>query len=78
MNTILASWKSTLAGILSFLTTTGVVLLATGNSVFSPKVTTWMTIGLALARAYMALITKDADKITSTDVAKATAVATKP
>jgi hypothetical protein len=78
VNTLLASWKSTLAGVLSFLTTTGVVLLATGNSVFSPKVTTWMTIGLALARAYMGLIQKDADKVTTTDVAKATALATKP
>lgn len=78
MNAILTNWKSTLSGILSFLTTTGVVLLATGNSILNSKATTIVTIALALARAYMGLISKDPDKITSTDVAKATAIATKP
>ena len=39
------------------------MLLATGTSFLSPKVTTYITIGLALARAYMALITTDADKV---------------
>ncbi len=66
MNTILASWKSSVAGILSFLTTTGVVLLATGTSFLSPKVTSFITIGLALARAYMGLIQADADKVLAT------------
>lgn len=75
MTTILASWKSTLAGVLSFLTTTGVVLLATGNSILSPKVTVGITIGLALARAYMGLIEKDATALTSVDIAKQTQAA---
>lgn len=72
MNTILSSWKSTVSGILSFLTTTGVVLLATGTSFLSSKATTIITIGLALARAYMGLISQDADKVIVTTPADPT------
>jgi hypothetical protein len=70
--------KSTLQGVLSFLTTTGLILLAapttTGNTmILSPKVVQWITLGLALARGYTGMITKDAETITSADVTKANA-----
>ena len=75
---ILSNWKSTVNGILAFLITTGTILLASGNSLISPKVTIYITLGLALARGYVGMLEKDADKVTSTDVAKATALAVKP
>lgn len=67
--------KSTITGVLSFLTTTGLILLATpttGNMMLlSPRVVQWVTLGLALARGYTGLITKDAEKVTSADITKA-------
>lgn len=76
MSTIITHWKSTANGVLALLITTGVVLLATGSTVLSPKATTYITIGLAVARAYVGLISKDASALTSADIAKQTAVAT--
>ena len=75
MTYLFTHWKSTVNGILAFLITTGVVLLATGNALLSPKVTTYLTIGLALARAYVGLISKDASALTATDIATQTAAA---
>lgn len=63
MNTILSSWKSSLTGLLSFLTTTGLILLASGSNILNPTATKYVTLGLALARGYMALISKDPDKV---------------
>ena len=61
MNSFLVNWKSSINGILAFLITTGTVLLATGNALFSAHITLYITIGLALCRAYVGLIEKDAD-----------------
>ena len=69
MNNFIVSWKSSVNGILAFLITTGTVLLATGNSLFSPHITLYLTIGLALCRAYVGLIQADADKALSTQTA---------
>jgi hypothetical protein len=69
MHNYIVSWKSSVNGILAFLITTGTVLLATGNSLFSPHITLYLTIGLALCRAYVGLIQADADKVLSTQTA---------
>ncbi len=67
MNNFLSSWKSTVTGLLSFLVATGTVILAytaavPGNATMA-KITTGITIGLALCRAWMGLIQQDADSV---------------
>ena len=63
--------KTTAEGILSLLTTTGLALLASGSPLVGPKVTMWLTLGMAVLTAWTRLAQKDATTITSTDVAKA-------
>src|ERR1700691_4063958 len=56
MTTIFTHWKSTANGVLALFITTGLVLLATGSTLLSPKMTVYITIGLAVARAWTGLI----------------------
>lgn len=70
-------WKSTAAGILSFLiatlTTVSALLagndLSAGGGIGTVHVATWVVIGvnasLALCRTWVGLITKDADTVTA-------------
>ena len=76
VSTIMAHWKSTANGLLGLAITTGVVLLATGSTLLTPKMTMYITLGLALARGYVLVISKDASAITQADISKQTAVAT--
>jgi len=74
MTTIFTHWKSTANGVLALFITTGLVLLATGSTLLSPKMTVYITIGLAVARAWTGLISKDASALTAADISKQTAV----
>ena len=73
---IFTHWKSTANGVLALFITAGLALLATGSTVLSPKMVTYITIGLGVARAITGMMSKDASALTSADIAKQTAVAT--
>ena len=75
-STIFTHWKSTANGVLALFITIGLALLATGNTVLSPKMVTWITVGLGVARAITGAMSKDAGALTSADISKQTAVAT--
>jgi len=75
-STIFTHWKSTANGLLAAFITGGVILVATPNPIVTPKVATYITLGLALARAYVGMISKDASSLTAADISKQTAVAT--
>jgi hypothetical protein len=58
-------WKSSANGILAFLIATGTVIVAftaTVPGAETAKITTGVTLGLALCRAWVGLLQKDADK----------------
>lgn len=74
-------WKTAANGVLAFLIASGTVIVAftaTVPGAETAKITTGVTLGLALCRAWVGLLEKDADKITSTDVAISTAKQEKP
>jgi hypothetical protein len=84
MATTATSWKSTVSGILSFVMATAGVLtsFAAAQMIADPsRSKTWIiitigcTLASALGKAWIGLLTTDADKITDKDVAKATGVA---
>jgi hypothetical protein len=76
MSTVMTHWKSTANGVLALGITVGLALLATGSTLLTPKVTTYITLGLAVARAITGALSKDASALTSADIVKQTAVAT--
>lgn len=77
MNNFLTHWKSTTAGILSFLITTLTTIsaLLAGNDLSagggiatihkSTEIVIGVNVGLALCRAWLGLITKDAGTVTA-------------
>ena len=81
----MTSWKSTVSGLLSFLISTSAVLTAfaaaqlaanpTANAKLYAYITAGCTLASGLGKAWIGLITKDADKVTSTDVAAANVAA---
>jgi hypothetical protein len=75
------SWKSTASGILSFVMATAGTLTAfaaaqvavnPAQSKVYAYITAGCTLASGLAKAWIGLLTKDADTVTATDVAKAT------
>jgi L-2-hydroxyglutarate oxidase LhgO len=75
-STVLTHWKSTANGVLALGITVGLALLATGSTLLTPKMTTYITLGLAVARAITGAMSKDASALTAADIQKQTAVAT--
>ena len=80
----LTSWKSNVSGILSFVIATCAVLTAfaaaqlavnPSQSKLWAAITAGCTLAAGLAKAWIGLLTKDADTVTSADVAKATQLA---
>lgn len=80
----MTSWKSTVSGILSFvMATTGVLTaFAAAQAVANPAqsklylgIVTGCTLASGLGKAWIGLLSKDADKITSPDIIKANAAA---
>lgn len=69
--TIKAPSKSTIEGVLSVLTTIGLVLLASNSPLIGKKADEWITLILAVSRGLTGLLTKDAETVTSADVTKA-------
>jgi hypothetical protein len=76
ISTIMTHWKSTVNGLLALFITVGLALLATGSTVLSPKMVTYITVGLGVARAIVGFMSKDASALTQADIMKQTAVAT--
>ena len=75
-STVLTHWKSTANGVLALFITIGVTMMATNSPLLTPRVTLWITMGLAVARAVVGLLSKDAGALTQADISKQTAVAT--
>lgn len=82
----MSSWKSTVSGILSFIMATAGVLtsFAAAQLVADPakgkvwvSITAGCTLASALGKSWIGLISKDAETITSSDVAKANVEAVK-
>lgn len=71
MQPFLTHWKSTANGALAFFITTGTILIASGSTLISPHLVVWITLGLAVARGWVGMLEKDADKVTTADVVKA-------
>lgn len=68
----MASWKSTVSGILTATLATSAAFLAPPlNTLASPKVILWLGAFQIVGKIWIALLTKDAESVTSADVAKA-------
>lgn len=71
-------WKTAANGVLAFLIATGTVIVAftaTIPGAETAKITTGVTLGLALCRAWVGLLEKDSDKLTAANIQAQTVAA---